>query len=365
MSFVALSDSEIKDIANRFTSKDVSELPAVLADSLTQYSIGEDSDFQPHRSVVHRYGQVSLFMPATSQQGICVKIVGNPPHGRGPLRSVMTICDPSGKAVGVMAAEEFTAFRTSLGAMLLFPFRRKVESIVVFGGGKQEKWHIKLALLIRSKDIEKITIVNRSKDRAEKLIADIETTLPQHITSAVKVEKLDLKSPQSDGHVQNVLAEADAIFCTTPSTAPLFPVRHITSEEACKRSKYITAIGSYRLDMQELDPNLLRHIVDSNDATIGDSDKHNTIAVDSREACFQESGEIANAKLRPEQVSEVGGILNEVRSSSPAPGLSDWLANGLVVYKSVGIGVMDLSLGLRFRDLAKAKDIGVWMKDLS
>lgn len=358
MTFIALSDSEVKEIANSLTPVEISELRAVLADVLRQYSTGEDSEFQPHRAVVNRHGQVTLFMPATSARGICVKIVSSPADGKSPLKSVMTICDSSGKALGVMAAEEFTAFRTSLGSMLLFPFRREVQNLVVFGAGKQAKWHVKLALLLRGKDVKTISVVNRSRDRAEDMIADVSTALPQ-LTSTVKLEHVD---PQNEHRVRDVLAEANAIFCATPSATPLFPREYITSAAARKRAKYITAIGSYRLDMQELDPDLLRHVVDESNASTSEA---KTIVVDSREACFQESGEIVNAKLTGAQLSEVGETLEQMRSDVATPGLGEWLAEGLVVYKSVGIGVMDMSLGHRFLEFAEERGKGVSMGDLS
>lgn len=84
--------------------------------------------------------------------------------------------------MGILNAAEVTAFRTALGSMLLYVHRRRTGSVLVFGAGAQARWHIRLALLLRGEEIRHIAVVNRSRVRAEELVAELrETGVPSHV----------------------------------------------------------------------------------------------------------------------------------------------------------------------------------------
>jgi len=271
MAFTVLSDHNIKQLLSDLTSNDIRELITALQEILVAYSCQNEQQFQPERAVVSRPdGQRSLFMPATTPQSIGVKIVGIAPSS-GPtttspeasppspgIRSALTLCNAVGEAVGILNAAELTAFRTALGSMLLYQFRKETGNIVVFGSGKQAQWHIRLAVLLRAQDIRKIVIVNRSRERTRGLIAslvqDSHSPWPSHIT----LYQFD----ERNENLEDVVVDADVMFCTTPATEPLFPAKFLTSESSQRKSRYISAIGSYRLDMAEIDPELLKAIVD-------------------------------------------------------------------------------------------------------
>lgn len=362
MAFTVLSDSDIKSLFSNLKPTDVEGLAQDLIEALIQYSCQNEGQYQPHRAHVTRSdGQVSLFMPATTPQNIGVKIVGvapsEEPKERRPgtkpkpgLQSVLTICDAFGQAVGVMNAAELTAFRTSLGSILLYRLRKITTNIVVFGAGKQALWHIRLALILRGKDIHKITVVNRSTQRTNELMQNLRASgVPSHVDlSAYDAAK---------SGVEELVTSADVIFCTTPSTAPLFPASYLTSDKARAKTRYISAIGSYRLDMQEIDPGLLRTIT-SSEGVFSSQIYQGCISVDSVKGCLDEAGELVAAGIRPDQMLEVGKVEEMRRKGSP-DGFDAWLESGFVVYKSVGIGIMDIAIGNSLLKLAKAKNIGV------
>jgi len=372
MTFTLLTESNIGQIFDTLDATLSTGFINALEKALAEYSCRDGVSYQSERAVVTRPGgQVSLFMPATTEDMIGVKIVGVRPSdkpaptqaGSKPepgLKSVLTICDAYGQAIGVLNAAGLTAFRTSLGSMLLFRFRNRVENIVVFGAGKQALWHTRLAVLLRGQDIRKITIVNRSPARTDDLLAELRSekvALPSHIVLGAFEEGSDRNAA-----LEALVLESDAIFCTTPSTQPLFPASFLTSNEAQKKSRYIAAIGSYRLDMQEIDPQLLQVLTDSSSNLPFPTYKGGVIAVDSIQGCLSEAGELVKAGVPVERMLEVGAVLQE-KATNDAGELTQWLQEGFVVYKSVGVGVMDLAIGQHLLSVAKERNIGLRVDD--
>lgn len=367
MAFTVLSDSDIKQLLGNLTPNDTHELIKALQEILVAYSCQDEQQFQPERGFISRPdGQRSLFMPATTPQTIGVKIVGITPSGSTTtspeavppppgIRSVLTLCNSVGEAVGILNAAELTAFRTALGSMLIYQSRKETGDIIVFGSGKQAQWHIRLAVLLRAQDIRKIVIVNRSRERTRRLIAslidDPQSSWPSHI-------KL-YQFGESDEKLEDVVADSDVIFCTTPVTEPLFPAKFLTSETARKKTRYISAIGSYRLDMAEIDPELLKEMVDPS-GIFSEQVWEGQIAVDTREGCLQEAGELVSAGIDSSKMLEVGQI---PRSLDTSPACTKWLESGFVIYKSVGVGVMDIAVGRKLLQLAKDKGIGVTLSN--
>jgi ornithine cyclodeaminase/alanine dehydrogenase-like protein (mu-crystallin family) len=363
MAFTVLTDGNVKQLLGDLTSNDTRELITGLQEILTAYSCHNEKQFQPERSVVSRTnGKRSLFMPATTPQSVGVKIVGiaapskpaasadaSPP--KPGICSALTLCNDAGEAIGILNAAELTAFRTALGSMLLYQHRKETGNIVVFGAGKQAQWHIRLAVLLRAQDIRKIVIVNRGRERAQDLIAslveDTNSPWPSHIELCQFDERKE--------NLEDVVVAADVMFCTTPTTEPLFPAKFLTSEIARNKTRYISTIGSYRLEMAEIDPELLKAIVDPF-GMFTQQVWEGHIAVDTREGCLKEAGELVSAGIDPSKMLEVGQI---VGSKGAASAHTKWLESGFVIYKSVGVGVMDIAVGQKLLQLAKAKSIGL------
>ncbi|KAK7185075.1 ornithine cyclodeaminase [Paraphaeosphaeria sporulosa] len=362
--FTVLSDKDIQRILQNLSHGELDGLTQALEKALIQYSTQNDHQYQPHRATITRpSGQVSLFMPATTESLVGVKIVGVAPSpdpstlppGTKPqagLKSALTLCDDVGQAIGILNAAELTAFRTALGSMLLYKTRKRTEKIVVFGAGKQALWHVRLAVLLRGKDIMRVTIVNRSGQRAQELVETLtsDSGWPEHVTIGA------VEQPESE-ELEKLVSEADVIFCTTPSRVPLILASFLTSESAREKSRYIAAIGSYRLDMAEIDPELLKKVADPS-GEFSSQVWRGSITVDSREGCLQEAGELVSSGVAAENWLEVGAIKGDC-----SPEMDDWLKNGFVIYKSVGIGIMDLAVGSALLELARSKNIGLTVED--
>ncbi|KAI6782915.1 uncharacterized protein J7T54_002074 [Emericellopsis cladophorae] len=360
MSLTVLTDRTVTRLLTSLTAPTLQPILASLGSALTTYALdGAEKAHQPHRAVVNRDGQVSLFMPSSTTSHIGTKMVGVTPADRqtsktaAGLNSVLTLCDEAGRAVGVLNAAGLTAFRTALGIMLLYRFREVTDSIVVFGAGKQALWHILLALVLKGDAIREIIIVNRSRERAEHLLQSVKQ-------SGASTDKIRIFDAEKES-LEDVVTAADVLFCTTPSTAPLFPASWLLTEQARRKTRFISMIGSYRLDMQEIDPDYLRKVVDAG-SELAQGVLGAQVAVDTRDGCLAEAGELAKAGIEGDKMREVGEILYTQEKGTEAE-LDTWLKGGLVVYKSVGIGIMDIAVGSSLLELAQKEGAGTTVED--
>lgn len=161
----------------------------------------------------------------------------------------------------------------------------------------------------------------------------------------------------------------------------------------------------YKPNMVEIHPDIIRQAVAPQHGR--HFHKHakqgGAIIVDSVESCMREAGEIIQAGLESDQVVELGELVmlrrdaearrrNRPASSSnnslndqsgiqiadddKCPGkassgglddddlgLKDWLARGNVIYKGVGLGLMDVVIGSDLVALADSRNVGVRIED--
>ncbi|KAH7026660.1 uncharacterized protein B0I36DRAFT_331099 [Microdochium trichocladiopsis] len=408
--FTVLSDTDVQSILHGLTPAEAQSLATVLEDAFIEYSCHGDAQHQPHRSVTTRpiaahpdesttspststttSSATSLFMPATTPRHLGVKIVGiaatasesssssakstqrddstqqqtkkPPPPG---LKSILTLCTATGQPLGVLNAAELTGFRTALGSMLLYRLRRNTQKVVVFGAGKQAEWHIRLAVLLRGADIQEIVIVNGNKDRAKGLVDKLTGgggKWPEGIALRVFRPNSDGSGGDGGDGLEDLVVDADVLFFTTPSKTPLFPARYLLSDRARQKTRYFGAIGSYQLDMAEIDPELIAAVGGEQglDAPFASQVWQGQIVVDSREACVHEAGEFVKSGLSPEKWLDVGQVVTNLRAGGgfgDHQAMSTWLEDGFVIYKSVGVGIMDVAIGSELLGLAQKKVVG-------
>jgi ornithine cyclodeaminase/alanine dehydrogenase-like protein (mu-crystallin family) len=301
---------------------------------LRQYSsshheqLSEKLIHQPERvSIVTKDGNTALFMPSSVTTSTGIKVVTVP--SKGLIKGSINVFAPDGELEGVINAAEITAFRTSLAVMIPFELYQKDKAnIVVFGAGRQAEWHIKLALLLA--DVKYVTVVNRSgPGRTEPLFEDLRSKYP-----AVKFDVLLKDDPKYDVLLQARLKDAKVIFCCTPSVVPHFPASYLDSTP-----RFISLIGSYKPNMQEIDA-----------STLLSGDR---IYVDTKEGCLVEAGELIMANVKEDQLLEIG----ELPKDAP---LED---TGNVIFKCVGMGVMDVFMAAELLRMAKEKQLGVIVDD--
>ncbi|KAF2243686.1 NAD(P)-binding protein [Trematosphaeria pertusa] len=476
MPLTILTDADVRSLLFSLTRQDILDLQQSLADALHYYSTSTDADlngcsssYQPLRTALKRSdGQTTLFMPASSNDGLGVKIVtlavpedskktldtASPGSGAASLASFdslsisqpstsssttafdvppdsvassqsttpkgsLTLLDRTGAPRALVNAEEITAFRTALVSTMLFKKRTNVHDVVVFGAGKQAYWHIRLALLLRGPEIHHLNIVNRTFDSAHNLLEKLykptsepaafpKISIPTPETTDLARPKIQILTPNANEYERLLKATVRAssvIFCTTPSLSPLFPASYLTNTEGRKKGRYIAAIGSYKPHMTELHPDILRQNV------APDHGRHHhkhaleggAVVVDSVEACLKEAGEIIQAGLTGHEVVEIGelvmlrrdaerrrmecqakksmegldeggvelgeceqrkkkkrksgGVVKEQEDVADK-GLMEWLQRGNVIFKCVGMGLMDVVVGTDLVRLADERGVG-------
>ncbi|KAI0396787.1 NAD(P)-binding protein [Xylariaceae sp. FL0594] len=363
-----LGDSEIHDILISLSRTEIYTFRDAILQCLTDFSVGAERKHQPQPGVVNRpEGQRCLFRPFTSASSVGAKIVVQPAassKAAGALHGMIAICDADGLPSGILNAEEVTGYRTSLSALIPWvTWRKHTENIVVFGAGKQALWHLRLALALRGEEIKSIVVINRTVSRAEALIAKVKEENETRWKSDTVMQCVDPSRDDYQGVLKGHLAIADAVFCTAGAKAPLFPARYVT--EGRNRQPYISAIGSWQPDMIELDPELLRHLgahrpQQPSGGEQSSSKLRGALLVDDRETVVPHTGELLQSKLGAEHIYELGEIADQLPhcSADDKEILQEWLSEGLLVYKSIGVGMTDLAASNAILEFARKRGLG-------
>ncbi|EKV19940.1 Proline utilization protein PrnX-like, putative [Penicillium digitatum Pd1] len=271
-------------------------------------------------------------------------------------RGSVTLLDGESLPFALINAHELTAFRTALASLMMFNRRKKVRTILVFGAGTQAYWHIRLALILRGEDIRRVYIVNRSFERAAKLLQEIYQ--PENIEwrGDVKFSAVSTDFGEYSRILKEHVRKADAIFCCTPSVEPLFPAEYLTSGEG----------------LAEIHPDILRdevHVQPAHRHWNKHIHRSGVIVVDSLDAAMKEAGEIIQAGIKPKQVVELGELLmvrdvtRDAATVDEEKSLREWSQRGNVIYKSVGLGLMDLVTGGDLVRLARERKLGTTVED--
>jgi len=117
----------------------------------------------------------------------------------------------------------------------------------------------------------------------------------------------------------SVLKDVDIICTATNSESPLFYKKHL------KKGTHINAIGSFKPEMQELDPEIINS---------------SRVYFDDKEACLNESGDFVKAVKDPKTfndniIGEIGEcVLNRIEGRTSS--------EEITIFKSVGTAIQDL-----------------------
>lgn len=290
-------------------------------------------------------------------------------------RGSVTLLDGDSLPFALINAHELTAFRTALASLMLFNKRKKIRTLLVFGAGTQAYWHIRLALTLRGDEIRRVYIVNRSFDRAAGLLQDIYKAENTSWRNDTKFSAVSSDFGEYDRVLKEHVRKADAIFCCTPSIEPLFPAEWLTSREGRQKGRFICAVGSYKAHMAEVHPDVLRdevNVQSPHRSFHKQTRRSGVVVVDSLDAAMKEAGEIIQAGIKPKQVVELGELMmvrhatrqfSEEEAAEEDKSLREWVERGNVIYKSVGLGLMDLVTGGDLVRLARARQLGTTVEE--
>lgn len=183
-------------------------------------------------------GQV-LLMPTQSPEYLGVKIVtvapDNPDQGLERIQGHYLLFDTATLSpVAIMDGVALTTLRTpavsAAAADLLAA--ESCDHLLIFGYGPQAWGHVEALRAIR--DIKRVTLVARNRDRAQVFADQITAT----------------GIPASVGTVDDV-QDADIIVCATTAREPLFDGALVPTDSC------VIAVGSHELDARELDTALI------------------------------------------------------------------------------------------------------------
>jgi ornithine cyclodeaminase/alanine dehydrogenase-like protein (mu-crystallin family) len=282
---------------------------------------------------VGKHEGVMLLMPAylPASEGLGFKVVS--PFKRNLERyniptihaAVMIVESTTGRPLALMGGRFLTALRTGAGAGVATRYLARPDSrvLALFGAGAQARTQA-LAVCCE-RPIERIWIVNRTRERIALLMADLKAfgaPLPNDIRVADSAEQ--------------ALAEADVVCCATAAVEPLF------EDHMVRPGTHINAVGAFTPTMCEVPA-----------ATIARA----RVIVDQREGAWAESGELIQARdagLIDE--GHVAGEIGEVVGGKVA-GRTD--SAEVTFFKSVGNAVQDIAVGQIVVARAQERGLGV------
>jgi ornithine cyclodeaminase len=232
----------------------------------------------------------------------------NPARGLPTLSALVVMLDPeTGAPAALLDGAFLTAWRTGAASGLATDLlaRPDAESLALIGAGAQARTQLLAVAAVRS--LRRVRVYSRTPARAQALIEEMQGQegIPQDIAVA--------PTPEA------AVAEADIVCTATNSSVPVF------DGQALRPGTHINAIGSFTLEMRELDEETFRRAA--------------RVVVDSRAAALAEAGEVVWAIrqgiLREADLVELGEIAAGRRPGRERP-------EEITLFKSVGLAVQDL-----------------------
>ncbi len=299
--------------------------------ALCEFSSGNTT--APARAVISipRASGNSLFMPSyvEAAESLGIKIVsvfpGNKGKGQQTINGILALMDVgTGEIIALLEASYLTILRTGavVGLANKYLSRNDSETLGLIGTGAQSRGLINAIQAVRP--IKNIYLYNRTSSKAYDLAAE----LKQSLRERVSVEVVHC----SDDAVKN----ADILVTATNSEQPVITALNM------KVGVTVNAIGSFTPQMQELPTNLVLQA--------------QKIVVESRKAALLEAGDliipIRQGKFEASQIyAELGEITKGIK-----PGREN--DDELIIFKSVGLSVMDVVTAKLIYDRAEQLGLG-------
>lgn len=258
-------------------------------------------------SVPLRQDGIALAMPASLAGAplYSVKIVsvapGNTVRGRPVVAATVLLGDAeTGELLALLDGAALTALRTGAAGGVAARALSRTDSgrVALFGAGVQAR--AQLQALCRVRPIRHVAVVTRDPAHAAAFRA---WAAADPALAGVAVRAADPREG---------VASADIVVTATTSRTPVFDGRDL------RDGTHVTAVGSFRPEMRELDEHTMRGAL---------------IVVDQRAAALAEAGELRGS--HDGDVVELGELI-----AGRAPGRTS--ERERTVFKSVGNAIQDL-----------------------
>lgn len=282
----------------------------------------------PLRTQMVTDGQDGVFtiMPAYSGyvNAACVKVLStfnkNIEKGIPSLNAQIIIMnDSTGIIEAIIDGTYVTRLRTGAasGVAVDILAKKRCSKGALIGAGAQAATQLEAMLTARR--LEEVQLYDVDTKRAEKFMNSMKEKLSRFNTGLYLARDPD-----------TAVKDADIIITATPSLNPVF------DGSKAKQGAVISSIGSYRPDMQELDPGLLV--------------RAEKIFYDSKEAILTEPGDILiplndGTITKNKLTGEIGDVIN-----GKIPGRQS--GSEIIVFKTVGIAAQDLIISKHILDKA-------------
>lgn len=279
--------------------------------AFASYSAGASLVPQRYISNVQGAGIDLFFKPAYNNElgRMALKILTQKTDGAQQgipsILGVVLLLDlSSGAVISMMDGAYLTALRTGAASGIATKLlsRELAETVAIFGCGEQGKTQLEAVCNVRT--VKKVLLFDKNIEAATKFKYSME----EKLCISINVEK-DLQN----------LKMADIICTATNAEKPLFSYHDISA------GVHINAIGSYKPNMQEIDPDIIRSSV---------------LFVDSKESVLKESGDLIkplSKRLFSADIikAEIGDLINNKVKGRQSD-------KEITIFKSVGLGVQDL-----------------------
>ena len=289
----------------------------------------------PVRSHLESARGLMLVMPAVlgGHPALGAKVVSvfpdNPARGEPAVQGAVLLLDAeTGRARALLDGASLTGIRTAAGSALATELlaRADADVLAVFGAGAQGRSHVEV--LSRTRRLREVRIVSRSGASAERLAARLSDM------AATLVPEGAPGSPPAVRAVCDSAAALDGaglVVTATTSTRPVFAASDL------EPGAHVNAVGSYRRDMQEVDPEVVRRA---------------RVVVDQREAAWQEAGDL----IVPIGRNTIDAELGEIVNGEALPGHGD---RDFTLFESVGNAAQDIAIAAAALGRAEEANLGV------
>jgi ornithine cyclodeaminase/alanine dehydrogenase-like protein (mu-crystallin family) len=222
----------------------------------------------------------------------------------------------TGRPLALIDGTSLTALRTgAAGGVAASALARRDSAVVaLFGAGAQARTQLDAIVAVLGDRLRELRIVSRTMERAVEMAK-----------GAAIPESVDVVAQGAPG---DIVKGADIVITATTSAMPVFRGRDLG------HGVHITAVGSFKPTMRELDDDALRGA---------------RVVVDQREPALAEAGELQG--MRPGDVTEIGEVI-----AGSAPGRRS--ASERTIFKSVGNAVQDLVVASRVYERALEGRLG-------
>ncbi|KAK4684336.1 hypothetical protein P7C73_g5848, partial [Tremellales sp. Uapishka_1] len=328
------------------SSHDANEIPSIQA---------------PLRLATTYESGKTVYMPARVKEcgGTAIKLVSLPNESADSLPTTTLVLDEtSGRVRYVINSSKLTALRNASGEPVhapfsrllscspppagsalsyqLFPPARDPTSLLIFGSGSQAYAHAHMFLKLHPSLKTLTLIVRRPTDRSTALASTLSNAFP-HVSISIGI------STSSTFNLSQAVHNADIIITVTPSLSPLFNSVDVRS------GTHLVLVGSYTPAMHEISTDLVR--------------RGGKIVVDSKHACLEEAGELIDAQLSADDLVEIGQLLSLDGEEKVARVKQVRQSGDVVIFKSVGIGLQDVSIADLVIREAEKSGLGTVVED--